>query len=132
MACVHFQYKQDDQLVSPLLSGLVLASNANGGGDTGALSARNIDQLGIYHVLYDKMFITTIGEPSATSVGASGNESRHVHIKVPMKYAKKKVQFKAGTQYCTNGIYMMITTDRAGVTINPTLAYNFSVSYTDS
>lgn len=125
-----FQYKASDLVTAPTITNILLSSAANGG-NSGALSSRNIDYLSIYNVLYDRMFQTVAGLPSSTNNGSVANYTSLVKISVPMKYVKRKIQYIAGSTNAVNNIYLLVTTAQGPVTNNPQFIGDWDTTYTD-
>lgn len=126
-----FQYKSQDN--TPVISEMLSNSAANVGTVGGSFSHRNIDYLGVYNVLYDKTF-TTHGSNGAIVMGGYdyADQEKVVKIRCPLKYAKKKIQFENGTSSASNAIWMLVTTDKDSVAVNPTITYSTSTGFTDS
>lgn len=126
------QYKQNEAIQAPTIGDMLLQSNANEGADYGTFSSRNIDQLGVYHVLYDRLHTLVTGNANANNYGQPNSE-KHFQFKVPMKYLKRKIQFIAAGNNATNGIWFIATTNRttkAGG--NPQITVNWDISFTDA
>jgi len=111
-----FQYKEKTVAgVGPTINDLLIASNANPAGvlKYSPYCARNTDFLNIYTVLYDKYFSTA----NQTDNGANGAYSiyeteKMVHFRIPLKYAKRKIEFIDGTTIdSTNHIYIAVIND---------------------
>lgn len=138
---VVFQFKQDDAIV-PLAVEMYKTSNANplGTAQIGPYCTRNQDYSNIYHILYDRMFKTA----ASTDAGFLGSYTLYesdkvIQIKVPLKYAKKKIQFNTATApiYGINKIYMFVTNDADpaqffGDGNKPYFYGNNTVTFTDS
>jgi len=128
-----FVFQYNDNNNTPDIDQLLLTSTANIGNVAGSYSARNIDYLRSYNVLYDKTFQTFGSNGAVVTPGYDYTDAKKlVHIKVPLKYAKKKIQFEAGTATATNGIWMLVTCDKDIVANNSTIRYMVSTGYTDS
>lgn len=125
-----FQYKAHDD--TPTISEMLLTSALNGGSDYGTYSSYNIDYKPTYHVLLDKTVRCEAGTPSANNYGTTGQITQHRRYIVPLKYCKRKIQFKTGATTQNNGIWMIVTTNLASVTSQPSVGYNVSVRYTDN
>lgn len=117
---------------NPNIANFLLTSNANGG-TYGAFSSRNQDHFSSYHVLYDKFFRTVLGG-KANSPGDNPAYATSFVINVPLKYAKRKVEYVAGSVNGPNHIWMLITTGQAdvGAANNPFFLFDATVSFTDS
>jgi len=124
-----FQYKNSDN--TPIMDNL-LQNSIISGATRSAYSARAQDFMNEYVVLFDKVWHTEIGIPGATNTGTSGQYSHYVNFTVPLKYAKKKIQYEAATNAAVNGIYVMVIGSQASGASNPTCALQWAVSYTDS
>lgn len=125
-----FQYHRSDN--APLIAEMLLVSNSNGGNTYGTFSSRNIDYLGIYNVLYDKTVTTIQGAANAANYGANSKYAQELMIRVPLKYAKKKLQYLAASTTATNGIWIMITTGQGTIATDPIVSYTTTVGFTDS
>lgn len=124
-----FQYLSQDN--SPVANEL-LTTNQIAGGQVSSYSARFVDYRDLYHVLYDKVHHLTLGQPLAGNNANSDSYSKYFEFTVPLKYAKKKIQYEAGTAASVNGIYFFAIGGTASVAANPTIAAQWEVSYTDS
>lgn len=127
---VIFQYHRSDN--APQIAELFLVSSANGGATYGTFSSRNIDYMGIYNVLYDKTIKTVQGAANAANYGANSSYAQELQIRVPLKYAKRKIQYLAASTTSTNGIYILITTGQVSTATDPVTAYTATVGFTDS
>jgi len=126
-----FQYKATDML--PIPSEMFITNNALGGGAVNsAYSCRNIDYLGVYNVLYDKTFHLEAGTPNALNYATTGNSWKHVKATIPLKYVKRKIQFKAASTNTTNGLWLMAIGSSASVASNPQIGCSWCISYTDA
>lgn len=123
-----FQYKNSD--MAPSAGQLLNIANANGG-VVGTFSSRNIDYLNTYNVIYDRVFKTEQGVASVNNYAQTGVYSRYVKITPSLRRVKRKIQYQAGTDSHTNGIWMLITTDQATIANNPSFEYDCNVNYTD-
>lgn len=125
---VIFQFNQD------VVSGTPLASNMfiNGGGAAAinVFSSRNHDFLHIYHVLYDKTVRLVGGVGATTSV--SSQYTQFLTIKVPLKYAKKKIQYTGASVFAINQLYLCVLGDQGSVAVNPTYTYDCVTKYSDA
>lgn len=81
-------------------------------------------------ILYDKVWHTEQGTPNASNFGPSGQSSKFVRIKVPMKYAGK-IRYSTTGATATSGIYMMILTN-SGAANGSTIAYDSVLGYQDA
>lgn len=124
-----FQYKNSDNI--PVCDNL-LQNTVMSGNTRSAYSARQQDYLNEYIVLYDKTYPTEIGIPGAANTGTSGQYHKLVEFDVPLKYAKKKIQYEAATNNSVNGIYVLVIGSQASGASNPTVGLQWAVSYTDS
>lgn len=125
-----FQYKAHDD--TPSISELLLTSNLNGGTTYGTYSAYNIDYKPIYHVLLDKVVRCEYGVPNASNYGNTGLLTQHKTYNIPLKYAKRKIQFKSASTNANNAIWLLVTTNLGNITSNPVFGYQCSIRYTDS
>lgn len=126
---VVFQYFSQDN--NPVANEL-FTTNAISGGQVSAYSARFVDYRDIYHVLYDKVYHLTLGQPLAGNNANTDSYSRYFEFTVPLKYAKKKIQYEAGTTGSVNGLYFLAIGSSATVGANPTVAAQWELTYTDS
>lgn len=126
-----FQYNSND--ITPNELELLLGAQATAGAIS-SYSARNIDYLGVYNVLYDKTFHLSYGVPNANNYAQTDSYSVWKKVKIPLKYAKKKLQYMngVGTNESTNGLYLFVTSGNGIIAANPTFAAEWVVSYTDS
>lgn len=126
-----YQYKSESS--TPLMAELFLSSAANVGNTTGTYSPRNIDNMGIYTMLYDKIIHTEQGQPNAANFGQTGQLFKFVKFSVPLRYAQRRIQYQAGGPVTNNGIYLAIMTDLAatGVGSDPSFSLDYSLRYTD-
>lgn len=125
-----FQYNNLDN--APLATEVLLTNSIFGSTVVSAYSSRQIDYLAICHSLYDKTYHVEGGVSNAANYANTGINTKHFEIKVPMKWAKKKIQFQTGTTGCNNGIWMLVIGSSASVATNPQMAYVSTVSYTDA
>lgn len=126
-----FQYKSQDN--APTQQELfVPTANNFPSPAVGTFSAFNIDYKNVYNVLYDKIFRTTGTNGLAATAAQSTHSSNLLRFSVPLKYAKKKIQFEAGTQNTINGIWIMVITDKDSVAVNPQCKIESICRYTDS
>lgn len=124
-----FQYNYFNN--APKIDELLLTSAANGGTTYGTFSSRNIDYLNTYHVLYDKTVKTVLGVPNASNYASNEAYVKSLNIRVPLKFAKKKIQYLAASTSPANGIWMLITTGQGTVASDPVVSYNVSTGFTD-
>jgi len=124
-----FQYKNSDN--APIMDNL-LQNSVISGTTRSAYSARAQDYMNEYIVLFDRVWHTEIGIPGAANYGQSGAYSYYLNFTVPLKYAKKKIQYEAATNAAVNGIYVMCIGSQASGASNPTVALQWAVSYSDS
>jgi len=126
-----FQYKNSDS--TPTASQMFL----NGGGavTVNTFSARNIDYMSQYVVLYDKVVQVRgwINTPGGTFAGVAvpDNYMRYMRFRVPLKYADKQLKYQAGTTNCNNGLWLLVLSDQSTVTNNPTYTFDSNFTYTD-
>lgn len=126
-----FQYIADPA-TAPAIAKMFLVSNASGG-DYGAMNSFNQDYVpSIYHILYDKLFHLSVGTTNAANYGATPSYAKQLRFKVPLKYAKKKLQFISAGATLTNGIYLLVTASQGATTDNAVYLYNATIKYTDS
>lgn len=120
-----FQYKQSNTVSAPLLSNMFITGS--GSGEVNVYSSQNRDNAHIYTILYDRPFFT------AGSGGSSATESyqRHMVIKVPLKFAKKQINFLAGGVNATDQIYLCVLGEQGTVGSNPFCTYDWMIRYTD-
>jgi len=123
------QYKDAD--MTPALSALLANSSANSGGGPGTYSARNIDYLNNYNILYDRTVTLEVGVTNASNYAPTGKTCHFMNIDVPMKYAKKKIQFQAASTNHTNGLWIFVTSDNDLGVVSPVCYYGSEVQYTD-
>lgn len=132
-----FQYKSQDN--NPAITEILIPSLANAtvavpAAASGPFSGRHVDYMTTYHVLYDKMY-TTYGSNGLALLNGNSNtgQSKRFSFQVSLKYAIKKVQYEAGSLTLnTNGLYMMITTDKPTLVNDPTVKFESHLRYTDS
>lgn len=124
-----FQYKNSDN--TPIMDNL-LQNSVISGATRSAYSARAQDYMNEYIVLADHVYHLEGGTPNAANYGQSGQYAKHVEFNVPLKYAKKKVQYEAATNAAVNGIYVMVIGSSANVASNPQVALQWAVTYTDA
>lgn len=117
-----FQYKTHSLSFPPTLAQMVLQSASNTGGTYGAMSSRNIDFMNSYHVLYDKMIMTD----------KTTFTSKLLRVSIPLKYAKKKIQYSAAGVSTLDGLFLFITTHAGTTTNNPAAQVDLNLSYTDN
>lgn len=128
--CIVFQYKSQDN--APTISELLLA-NVPSGNTQGAMSNLNIDYRNIYNILWDETYILDQGTPNASNFGNGGQIVKYIDVDIPLKYAKKKVQYEAAsTSNSVNGLYLMVVGHSASITTDPTVAGSWTVHFTDS
>jgi len=77
--------------ITPSVNNLLLADVVTA--VRSAMSFRDIDHMSQYVMLYDKVFSTNA---QCTAVGNTNNWVQSHVINVPLKYARKKLQFSAG------------------------------------
>lgn len=75
-----------------------------------------------FRVFYDK---------TTTAVNGTDTVDKVFSVKVPLKYARKKCQFNAGSASRTNGLFLCVISDSAA-TPNPGIEYWSRVTFTDS
>lgn len=124
-----FQFKSKSV---PVPTDMLITTVANDGTNIGSFSSYNIDFKDVYHVLYDKTFMTA-GTNTVAYAGPVINQFHKLKFKVPMKYAQKKIQYEGGTNTALNGIWLFVTQDHqsAGVGLNPTVKFHYKVTYLD-
>lgn len=125
-----FQYFSNDD--SPSIAELFLTSNLNGGVEYGTYSAFNIDNKPVYRVLLDKMVRCEYGNPNSVNWGNTGLLTQFRRWNVPLRRAVRKIQYRTASDNANNGIWIMVTTNLAGITDNPAAGYQCNILYTDS
>lgn len=126
-----FQYKKTDS--SPAAPEMFL----HGGGavTVNTFSARNIDYMSQYVVLYDKVVQVRgwINSPAGTFAGVAvpDNYMRYMRFRVPLKYAEKQLKYQAQSTNCNNGLWLLVLSDQPTITNNPTYTFDSNFTYTD-
>jgi hypothetical protein len=116
---VCFQWHPNSGVNAPTVSAILQSTGA-----TGPLSTYNHDEESSrqFTILYDKCYAMTLGTSTSQVVS---------NIRVPLKYAKKKVQFDAATDEGANKLYMCVISD-SGAAPNPTIESYSRIIYTDA
>lgn len=127
-----FQYTSTD--FSPSFSELFIASNIVGAGaQVNAFSHFNIDYKDVYNILYDKTVHLERGIVNAANYAENGKYWRTVRIKVPLKYAKKIIQYSAASTDALNGIWFAAIGSSAQIAgQDPKVSINYALRFTDS
>lgn len=126
-----FQYNAPD--MSPTAAQMFITNNILGvGAVNNAYSARNIDYLQVCHSLVDKCYHTEQGVPNALNYAQTGNFTKHIKIKVPLKYAKKTISFQAASTNTNNGLWACIIGSSGSVATNPFFGMKWELHYTDA
>lgn len=136
-----FQYKNDTVIGNPLQAQMDLSSISNYGGinDFCPFSPRNIDHLNNYHMLYEKLLTTCATlDHNSTSVdvnfGGNAQSTHLIDVKIPLKKAKRKLQFDAGGEDGTNSLWVMIMNSQNSGVPNTNWGgayFTFDLGYTD-
>ncbi len=126
-----FQYKKTDS--TPLSSEMFL--HGAGQGTANSFSARNIDFMSKYVILYDKVvqvrgWINTPGGAFA-GVPVPDNYMRYMRFRVPLKYADKQLKYQAQSTNCNNGLWLLVLSDQPTINNNPTYTFDSNFTYTD-
>lgn len=129
--CMVIQYKANDN--SPIIGDLLLTSVANATNVVGSMSARNKPYLDDYVVLYDRVYSLHNGLSTANNVGADPRGQLYHQFNVPLKYAKKTIDYTnaAGTS-CNNPLWIFFTSDQPTAVTNPTVSFDYDLQYTDA
>lgn len=126
-----FQYKKTDS--TPVAAEMFLLGG--GMGTYNSYSARNIDYMDKYVILYDKMVQVRgfIGTPAAALSGVAVPDQymKYIKIKVPLKYAEKNIKYQAATTSSNNGLWLLVMSDQAPTTNNPSYMFDSNFTYTD-
>jgi len=121
-----FQYKDPDN--TPIELQMFISTIMNG--TYSAFSSRNIDYMGVYNFLYDK--IHTTSNPQITANTASDSNCVSVHrASIPLKHAKRKLQFEAGGQIQTNGLWLCVIGLFPSVAANPSFGAEWNLTFND-
>lgn len=124
-----FQYKSQDN--TPSGTELLTSATANAGVTYGTFSARNIDYLSVYNVLYDKAFQTGGNNGVALTADQNSKLNHYLEFRVPLKYCKRKIQYENSTAVGVNDIYLFVTTDLNSLAVNPQCKYHYTLNYID-
>lgn len=125
---VIFQFLQSNAIAAPSMADMFI--NGAGAGNVNIYSSPNIDRKSIYRILYDKTIFTAGAQGASTSVAP--NYAQHMVVRVPLKYAKKNIQFINATINSVNQIYFVVLGEQGSVANNPFYTADWNVRYTDS
>jgi len=127
-----FQYKAPSTTAVPLtpnINQIILQDVVTG--VRSALSFRDIDHKQAYTMLYDKTFTTN---SQLTAVGNAESWLKVIKTKIPLKYAKKDIQYSAGGKESSNPIWVGFIGSEPtfGAGANATIGLEWRVRFTDS
>lgn len=120
-----FQYTANTQIPD-------MTQMFTGGTAVNIFSHLNTDHKDIYHLLYDRTFRTNGAFGAIGTQSSPDTLSRNLVLKVPLKYAKKRIQYLNATVNTTNQIYFAVLGEYGSNTLNPYLTCAYQVKYTDS
>lgn len=129
-----FQYLGDSSVSGvPSIANLLLASSANSGTTQGTHSFFNRDYARQYIVLADSGPIVTTGSAATAVNGSAGGEgvAKAGVLKVNLSRADRFIGCYAGANTGPNHIFLMVTTDQASVSSNPTVNLGYVIRFRD-
>lgn len=128
---IFFQFFGDNAAAAPAPSNLLLTSAANSGTTYGTWSNFAIDFVNQYKLLYDSGPMLTVGTNQIAAIGLSQSNvvTHKVGRVVPFD---RNIRYYAAAATGPNHVYMLVTSDRATATSNPTVSHSVAMRFTDA